>query len=150
MNLHQVSPTLYRSDQPNPAAWPILRAAFGPFSVLSLCHKNEIPEGYDPDVEDKASERYTMYWENVPMGDLPTDKPNMDTVESILKMLQSGGTWLVHCWRGDDRTGVIVACYRMRVQGWAKKDAIAEAVSCGMSSLQIEMHKFLNDFPEKG
>lgn len=33
---------------------------------------------------------------------------------------------LVHCWHGADRTGAVVALYRMVVQGWSRERAIGE------------------------
>jgi protein tyrosine/serine phosphatase len=32
----------------------------------------------------------------------------------------------IHCQHGADRTGTMVAVYRVRVQGWTKEDAIKE------------------------
>jgi protein tyrosine phosphatase (PTP) superfamily phosphohydrolase (DUF442 family) len=32
----------------------------------------------------------------------------------------------VHCYTGGDRAGLMVAAYRVAVQGWSKEDAIAE------------------------
>jgi protein tyrosine/serine phosphatase len=37
----------------------------------------------------------------------------------------------VHCRRGADRTGVVVAVYRVCVEGWTKEDAIAEMMTGG-------------------
>jgi tyrosine-protein phosphatase SIW14 len=34
---------------------------------------------------------------------------------------------LVHCHAGSRRTGVMVAAYRIAVQGWSYEDAMAEA-----------------------
>jgi hypothetical protein len=33
---------------------------------------------------------------------------------------------LVHCLHGADRTGVMVAVYRVAVQGWSKEEAVRE------------------------
>lgn len=33
---------------------------------------------------------------------------------------------LVHCWHGSDRTGAIMAAYRVVFENWSKKDAISE------------------------
>jgi protein-tyrosine phosphatase len=33
---------------------------------------------------------------------------------------------LVHCLHGSDRTGAVVAAYRMTYENWSKEDAIAE------------------------
>lgn len=44
---------------------------------------------------------------------------------------------------GQDRTGILVACYRVWVQGWTKEKAFAEAKSIGFHSL---WEKALYDF----
>jgi protein tyrosine/serine phosphatase len=33
---------------------------------------------------------------------------------------------LVHCWHGSDRTGVVVAAYRIVFENWTKEAAISE------------------------
>ena len=50
-----------------------------------------------------------------------------DQILSGLKAIQAGPKpVLVHCQRGADRTGVVIAAYRVVVQGWSKDEAIAE------------------------
>ncbi len=36
---------------------------------------------------------------------------------------------LIHCWHGSDRTGLIVALYRIVFQDWSKEAAIDEMVN---------------------
>lgn len=38
---------------------------------------------------------------------------------------------VVHCWHGSDRTGAVVAAYRILKQGWSKEQAISEMVNGG-------------------
>ncbi len=38
---------------------------------------------------------------------------------------------LVHCWHGSDRTGVVVAAYRIVFQGWSHDRAIDEFIQGG-------------------
>ena len=38
---------------------------------------------------------------------------------------------LVHCWQGSDRTGAVVAAYRIAFQGWTREQAIDELVNGG-------------------
>jgi tyrosine-protein phosphatase SIW14 len=38
---------------------------------------------------------------------------------------------LVHCQHGQDRTGLVIAAYRVRVLGWAKQAAWNEALQYG-------------------
>ena len=37
----------------------------------------------------------------------------------------------MHCWHGSDRTGTVIAMYRMVVQGWSREDALDELVNGG-------------------
>lgn len=53
------------------------------------------------------------------------------TQEDILAFLRiandpSKRPLLVHCQHGADRTGIMIAAYRVVVQGWSKSDALAE------------------------
>lgn len=38
----------------------------------------------------------------------------------------AAGPCFVGCERGEDRTGLVVACYRVTAEGWSKKQARAE------------------------
>jgi protein tyrosine/serine phosphatase len=51
-----------------------------------------------------------------------------DQVIQALRILadRSNRPILVHCQHGADRTGVILALYRVVVQGWTKEDALRE------------------------
>jgi tyrosine-protein phosphatase SIW14 len=50
-----------------------------------------------------------------------------DQILSALRAIQSGPKpVLVHCQQGADRTGVVIAAYRVVVQGWSKDEAVAE------------------------
>ena len=52
----------------------------------------------------------------------------------------------VHCKHGADRTGVIVACYRMRQDGWSTARAMDEAKLYGLSAFQIGMKRYIRTF----
>jgi len=54
--------------------------------------------------------------------------PEEEDVLRFLKVVTNtnGGPYLVHCLHGADRTGTMIAIYRMTVQGWAKEEAIKE------------------------
>ena len=45
----------------------------------------------------------------------------------------------VHCEHGADRTGTIVACYRIQKEGWAPERALAEARDFGLSPFLLGM-----------
>lgn len=48
--------------------------------------------------------------------------------------LAMGRVVLVHCTAGKDRTGIVVARYRVRKQGWSKDDAFKEWERMGSHS----------------
>ncbi len=56
--------------------------------------------------------------------------------EDVIKFLKivtdpARGPVMVHCLHGSDRTGTMVAVYRLAVEGWSKDDAITEMVNGG-------------------
>jgi protein tyrosine/serine phosphatase len=51
----------------------------------------------------------------------------------------------VHCREGVDRTGLMVAAYRMAVQGWTKKRATREMKAKGFRSVDLIFEQFLED-----
>lgn len=50
---------------------------------------------------------------------------------NIQSLLEDDGPTFIHCAQGKDRTGLAVALYRCRVQGWSATKAIKEAKSHG-------------------
>jgi protein tyrosine/serine phosphatase len=38
---------------------------------------------------------------------------------------------LVHCQHGQDRTGLVIAAYRVRIMGWSKDQSMNEALAFG-------------------
>jgi tyrosine-protein phosphatase SIW14 len=51
--------------------------------------------------------------------------------ETVLLIQSVEKPILVHCQHGEDRTGLIIAAYRVRVNGWMKGKAMAEALHFG-------------------
>ncbi|MDZ4755784.1 MAG: dual specificity protein phosphatase family protein [Phycisphaerae bacterium] len=51
---------------------------------------------------------------------------------------------LVHCAAGTQRTGGVVACFRMLHQGWSRDDALREAERYGWRTGQIAMPSYLD------
>src|SRR5204863_8322032 len=51
-----------------------------------------------------------------------------------LSVLNDQNAWpiYVHCEGGRDRTGVVVACYRISHDNWSNQKALAEARQCGI------------------
>jgi protein tyrosine/serine phosphatase len=62
-----------------------------------------------------------------------SDAPKDDDVRHFLRVVTDPGRQpvYVHCWRGKDRTGVMIAAYRMAVQGWPRDAALREMADFG-------------------
>lgn len=51
----------------------------------------------------------------------------------VLRIIEKkeNGPFLIHCEHGADRTGVVIAMYRIVKQGWSREEAIEEMVNSG-------------------
>lgn len=113
-NLFQVSPDVYRSGQPSSTEMLELKK-LGIQTVINLrlMHddRNEVEEA-----------GLTSHWIRLRAGHITNKK-----MIEVLKLINSSPKpVLVHCWHGSDRTGVVIAMYRMVFQDWTKEQAIAE------------------------
>ncbi|AHG20782.2 hypothetical protein Z042_15080 [Chania multitudinisentens RB-25] len=113
-NYHQVSLDLYRSSQPDLMQMKALENS-GIKTVLSLRQWN------DDDGEAKGT---NLVLRRVKMNAAVI---NDDLVVNALREIRfAQKPVLVHCWHGSDRTGLIVAMYRLVFQHAAKVDVLAE------------------------
>ncbi len=121
---------LYRSGQPGEGDLQRLRDAYGIRTVVNLRRENEQTgeKGLPFEQERAEVDRLGMHFIHLPMeGDDPVDTK---TVDRWLEIVRDKDNWpiLVHCKQGVDRTGLLAAVYRIKVQGWAPEKALAEAI----------------------
>lgn len=78
-------------------------------------------------------------------------KPKDKDIEEILKLLQNPENQpvFIHCKRGADRTGTVIAVYRMKFDGWDDKQANDEAKHFGIGWWQFWMKDYINDYYKK-
>ncbi len=140
-NFHQVNEHIFRGGQPSDEAWPSL-AHLGVKTVVDLRLENEHPTKQEAQAVEAAGMRYF----NVPMHGVVA--PSDEQVARVLGLLDSAaeGSVFVHCRRGADRTGTVIACYRMVHDGWDNERAFKEAKSYGMSWLQVGMKHYVLSF----
>ena len=114
-NLHRVTTNLYRSAQPTAEG---MRAAakLGIKTVISL-------RAFHSDKDELEST--TLRTERIYFK---TWHPEDEDIVRFLKIVSNtnAGPFLVHCQHGSDRTGTMIAVYRLAVQGWTKEEAIKE------------------------
>lgn len=119
-NLHRVSEDLYRGAQPTAAGVRQLEA-LGVRTIVNL---------RTSDTDDRLLEGSGLAYERIPMT---AWQPRDRDVAQFLRIVtdESRRPVFVHCRRGADRTGMMVAIYRIAVQGWEKEQALAEMTQGG-------------------
>jgi tyrosine-protein phosphatase SIW14 len=140
-NFYQVNDHVYRGAQPSDEGWKTL-ATLGVKTVIDLRLKNEHPT----EAEQQAVEAAGMHYINIPMNGLIA--PADEQVSRVLALLDStkDGPVFVHCRRGADRTGTVIACYRIAHDHWQNKKALSEAKSAGMSWIEIGMKHYVQSY----
>ncbi len=138
-NFGRVNDHLYRGAQPDTAGLAGLKG-LGVKTIICLRLTNDL---WGPEKAQAASNGMTFI--NIPLRGL--GRPNAGDVARALAIIEdSPGPVFVHCEYGCDRTGTIVACYRIRHDHWPAVAAQKEADHYGMSSLERGMRSFIADF----
>ena len=139
-NFHQVNENLYRGAQPQRGGLKKL-SELGIKTVINLRGASE-----DTHNEQAEAEALGMRYFNIPMSGL--GRPTDEQVESALAVIDARENWpvFVHCQRGADRTGVIIAVYRILRDKWTAEQAIDEAKRFGMAGLQFRKKDYISDY----
>ncbi|MER3429242.1 MAG: hypothetical protein C4334_14345 [Pyrinomonas sp.] len=142
-NFDRVDDHLFRGAQPKTRGLALL-AAMGIRTVINLRDDDEKAER-----ERIVVQSLGMRYFNVPMRGLA--RPQNEQIERVLALISDPANWpvFIHCRRGADRTGTVIACYRIAKQGWTAKRAISEAESYGMSFFAFAMRDYIRDYAER-
>ena len=139
-NFGKVDNTVYRGGEPSPVGIEEL-GAMGIKTVIDLREPSHATA-----LEREAVEKLKIKYVNVPMRELSAPTPaEVDQVLAIL-LRPGAGPVFVHCRRGKDRTGTVIACYRIQHDGWTNSKAQSEANEYGMSHLERGMRSFIAHF----
>jgi protein tyrosine phosphatase (PTP) superfamily phosphohydrolase (DUF442 family) len=118
-NWFRVAPDLYRCGQPDGKAMRELEA-FGIRSVINL-------REYHDDDDEADGTGLALVAVPLDAGDLTY----AGLVQALRAVLAAPKPTVVHCWHGADRTGAVVAAYRIAVDGWTPAEALDEMVAGG-------------------
>jgi uncharacterized protein (TIGR01244 family) len=126
--VHQVHPELYRSAHIVAADARDL-AALGIKTVLSLENYGGDDASADAEARFLSDVGVDYVWQ--PMD--PSRKPTIDEIDRALETIADSRNQpvLVHCKYGHDRTGIVVAAYRIRYDGWSVAQATKEMRDLG-------------------
>jgi protein tyrosine/serine phosphatase len=135
-NFHQVNERVYRGAQPADTAWPDL-AKLGVRCVVDLRR----PEEHSTVGESTAVAAAGMRYVNFPMDGFAT--PTRDQIDRALVLMDGNDKVFVHCKQGRDRTGTVIAAYRISREHWENARAMAEARDVGLHWFEGGMKRFI-------
>jgi protein tyrosine/serine phosphatase len=139
-NFGQVNENLFRGGMPTDDALQELKA-MGIGLIIDLREESAARR-----TEKQKVEHLGIRYEHVPMRTLTAPRPA--EIQQVLALIlrESSCKVYVHCLRGKDRTGTVIACYRIQHDGWDNERALAEAKDYGMSRLEKAMQSFILHF----
>lgn len=139
-NFDQVDAHVYRGGQPTDEGLQYL-AKLGVKTIVDLRET-----GDRSSAEERVVTGAGMKYVNVPMTGLtpPTDAETT----GILAMLEDNttGPVFVHCLRGADRTGAVIAAYHISHDKWDSARALKDAKAHSMSFFQLPRQNFIQNF----
>lgn len=135
-NVGRVSPLIFRGAQPAPEGYTTLKK-MGIRTVLNLRTSGS---------EKKQVEAAGMRSVEISIkmsGDVTREK--IDRIVAIMADPANQPVF-VHCKLGKDRTGIVVAAYRMKVEGWPLNLAESEMESFGFNGIWINFKSFIRSY----
>jgi protein tyrosine/serine phosphatase len=140
-NFNLVNDQILRGGQPTDDGFKKL-AGRGVKTVVDLRWVDE----HDIPREKQVVESDGMRFISVPMRGLGA--PTLEQVSKVLSVLEDSNSWpvFVHCRRGSDRTGTVLACYRISHDHWKNQKALEEAKTYGLSGFERAMRSFIQHF----
>jgi uncharacterized protein (TIGR01244 family) len=139
-NFHQVNDHIYRGAQPTTSGFQNL-AKMGIKTVIDLREADSRSAQ-----EKQAVEAVGMRYINIPLQGLSA--PSSADVAKTMALFNdaAAGPVFIHCRRGADRTGTVVACYRISHDGWDNAKALREAKANGMSWVEVAMQRYVMSY----
>lgn len=135
----QVNEHIYRGGQPGKPGFRAL-AKMGVRTVIDLRYK-----GAQSCWEKRTVESLGMHFIGVPME---MHAPTGGEMDHVLHLLNTSEDWpvFIHCEGGKDRTGTVIACYRITHDGWNNQKAYREARQHGLSTMEIGLRRYILNY----
>ncbi|SPE52241.1 Protein tyrosine/serine phosphatase (modular protein) [Verrucomicrobia bacterium] len=141
-NFGRVNDVVLRGAQPHAAELKSLKR-LGVKTIINLRMTNEVWKA-----EEAEARANGMAYFNVPMSGL--GRPTDEQVRKVLAIIaSSSGPVFVHCEHGCDRTGTVIACYRIVHDQWRGDAALREAEEYGLSRYERGMKGYIADFAKR-
>ena len=79
------------------------------------------------DKDDISDKNFLLHRIKINTGNITEEQ----VIEALQIIKNRKGPILIHCWHGSDRTGVIIASYRIIFNNWSKSQALDEMTNGG-------------------
>jgi len=141
-NFGQVTPTLYRGGQPSVEG----------FRELAHTGVNIVVDTGRSERDESLVKNLGMVYISLPWY-CPFPKDEVFARFITLLRDNPGKKIFVHCRLGDDRTGMMIASYRMTQEGWTAKEAMQEMHEFGYRGIHHLMcpglERYEKSFPQR-
>ena len=119
-NLFKVSEKMYRGAQPEKEGFKELKK-LGIKTIIDLTGSKK---------DKKYMKGYNFIYKKIP---LTASVPDKKDFQSVVDLMLNSDLWpiFVHCKYGADRTGAIIALYRIKLENWKPHDAVVEMILGG-------------------
>ena len=116
-NFYQISPLVFRSEQPDAELLPLLKA-HNIHTVINLRSRN---------ADERILPAQDFKLVHVPIHTWAMSRDDLlQVMQSIQQAQLNHQKVLIHCYHGSDRTGASIAMYRIIFEGWNTADALNE------------------------
>lgn len=135
-NFRKVTTGIYRGGQPDRAALEEL-ARDGFKTVVSFRWQKKIVEQ-----EERDCRELDLEFVSIPLN--YSNPPRLADIKNFLNVLEDDQKYpvFVHCLHGKDRTGIMVAIYRIIDQDWSVQAAYEEMEACGFHKYRLRPFKW--------
>lgn len=139
--LYTVSPELVRGAQPRPGGLKLLKEA-GVKTIFNLTENSEL--------EQKEARELGLNYINIPTSHFkPLPKETIDKFLSAVNSQEMAPVF-VHCKEGVDRTGALVAIYRINEEKWSVSKSYKEMIQHGFHPFFTQLTKSVYGFAANG
>ncbi len=139
-NFHQINENLYRGGQPSAEGIRRL-AALGIKTIVNFRDSGEKVRR-----EKEHAEEHGLRFINLHLSNWFASRD--EEIHEVLEIIRDPAHQpvFIHCKRGADRTGTVVAVYRMLFDGWTDREANREAKLRGIGWWQVWMKDYIKAY----
>jgi protein tyrosine phosphatase (PTP) superfamily phosphohydrolase (DUF442 family) len=144
-NAGKVSEHLYRGAQPHLTDLSELKK-LGVTTIIDLRAESSATA----ELERILAELLGMHFLRIPIGGFST--PNNSDLAQFFRVLSDSPphTIFIHCEFGEDRTGVMIASYRIAFERWSADQALSEMLAFGFNRwAHRSMASFIRKLPDR-